>query len=351
MPEITFADLKKQISKSDFAKMYFIYGEEKYLVGYYAKKLIVKAGGDKFKDFNLQLFDGSETGVDKISEAVSALPFMAERKCVAVSDLDFEKARPSEAAKWHELLSNLSDSTVLVVYLPTVDINIKKSKSWKKFISMAEKAGNILCCGKAADAQLEKMLMSGAEKRGCTLTKQNASRIISFCGGDMYTLQNELEKLCAFTGSGDITQEKISGITVKNLEARVFDLSKAILAREYDKAYKILDMLFFQNEEPVSVLAVLSSAYIDMYRVKVMVQSGFKASDAAKHFDYARKEFRISSAERSARQFSLKMLRQSLYAILEADMTLKGARGDRRTVMEELIAKLLLIAAKGRSDD
>jgi DNA polymerase-3 subunit delta len=350
MPDINFADIKKQISKSDFAKMYFIYGEEKYLVSYYAGKLIAKAGGDKFRDFNMQTFDGGETGADKIAEAVFSLPFMAGQKCVAVSDVDMEKAGAAETAKWDELMSRLPDSTVFVVYLPTIDINLKKSRSWKKFIAEAKKAGNILYCGKATDAQLQKTLVSWAEKRGCTLTKQDASAVINLCGRDMRTLKNELEKLCAFTGTGCITKKEISQVTCVNLEARVFDLSKAILAKEYDSAYKILDMLFYQNEEPVSVLAVLSSAYIDMYRVKVLLQSGLKASDAAGHFDYARKEFRITSAERNARRFSLNMLRQSLNALSEADMALKGSQGGRRGIMDELIAKLLLIAADGDSD-
>lgn len=348
MPEITEADLKKQILKADFANLYFLYGEEKYLVEYYAKKLIAKAGGSKFEDFNSQMFDGGETGVDQIAAAVETLPFMTERKCVAVFDLDMDAVRAGEAAKWSELLSGIPETTVLIIYLPSVEINSKKNKNWKKFITDAQKHGNTVELKRGTNTQLEKLLTSGAAKRGCELSRQNAARIIEFCGSDMRTLLNELEKLCAFVKEGEITSQIISNITVKNLEARVFDLSKAILSGAYDKAYNILDLLFYQNEEPVSILAVLSSAYTDMYRVKVSIQSGYGAGELTKHFDYARKEFRLSIAERDSKRFSLQMLRDSLNAFLDADTALKSARGDRRIVMEKLIAQLLLIAEKGK---
>lgn len=141
----------------------------------------------------------------------------------------------------------------------------------------------------------------------------------------------------------------IDRLVVKNLDAKVYDLSKAIVSGAYDKAYSILDLLFYQNEEPVSVLAVLSSSYVDMYRVRTAVQSGLPVTEPARYFDYSRKEFRLTNAERDAKRLSTSMVRESLRTLLAADTALKSARGDRRIVMEKLIAQLLLIAEKERS--
>jgi DNA polymerase-3 subunit delta len=350
MPEITETELKKQIEKSDFAKLYFLYGEEKYLVGYYAHRLMQKAGAKGPKDFNLQKFDGGDTGVDRIAAAVEALPVMAERKCVAVADLDVNAMRGAEIQKLWELLDGLPDSCVLVIYLLAFDFDERRDKNWKKFLTKANKAGATVPIRKRTPAQLEKLLCAGAAKRGCGLSRPVAARVLGLCGTDMQTARNELEKLCAYAGSGEITSEMADLLTVKNLDARVFDLSKAILAGNSDRAYRILDQLFSQNEEPVAVLAVLSGAYLDLYRVKVSVQSGFSAAEPAKHFNYARKEFRLTHAEREAGNYSAETLRQCLNVLLEADMALKGARGDRRTVMEKLIARLIWIAEKGKDD-
>jgi len=347
MPEITEAEFKKQIEKSDYSNLYVLYGEEKYLVGSYAKKLISKAAGNTFSDFNLQRFDDSAS-IDGIAAAVEALPFMAERKCVAVSDLNVEGLRAQEISKLDELISNIPETTVLILYLPTTVIDYKKDKKWKKFLTSANQFGCTLQLKKRSNSDLEKLLCTSATKRDCVLSRVNAARIIGYCGSDMQTLMNELEKLCSFT-QGEITAQVIDQIVVKNLETRVYDLSKAIIAGEYDKAYGVLDLLFYQNEEPVSILAVLSSAYIDMYRVRTSVQSGCQVMEPAKHFDYARKEFCLTNAERDSRKLTSSMLRQSLGVLLKADTALKSARGDRRITMEKLIAQLLIIAQGERS--
>ena len=123
-------------------------------------------------------------------------------------------------------------------------------------------------------------------------------------------------------------------------------LGKAIVAGNYDKAYQVLDLLFYQNEEPVNVLAALSAVYLDLYRVRAAVQSGFSAQEPAKYFDYKKKEFRLRNAERDVRPLSISMLRGSLNVLLETDVALKSARGNRRIMMEEMIARLLIIAQK-----
>ncbi|HEX3016329.1 MAG TPA: DNA polymerase III subunit delta [Caproicibacter sp.] len=348
MPEITETELKKQIEKSEFARLYFLYGEEKYLVEFYAQKLMEKAGSQGLKDFNLQKFDGGDTGIDQIAAAVEALPVMAERKCVAVANLDANALRGAETEKLWELFSDLPDSCVLLIYLLSFDFDERRDKNWKKFLAQANKAGVTVPIRQRTQAQLEKLLCSGAEKRGCELSRVNAARILSLCGTSMQTALNELEKLCAYAGSGEITAHMVDMLTVKNLEARVFDLSKAIMAGNSDKAYTLLDQLFYQNEEPVSILAVLAGAYLDLYRVKVSVQSGFSVVEPAKYFDYARKEFRLTNAERDTARYSTEMLRQSLDVLLETDTALKSARGDRRTAMEKLIAQLIWIAEKGK---
>lgn len=347
MPEITEAELKKQIEKSEFAGLYFLYGEEKYLVSHYTGKLAEKAGGRQYPDFNLQRFDGGESGADRIAEAANALPFCAERKCVVVSDPDAAAMKAGEAEKWKELVSSLPETTVLVVSLPNLETDEKKNQNWRKFIDLMKRHGSAVRFDRRTGAQLQKLLCSGAAKRGCTLSRANADRLVSSCGADLRTLLGELEKLCAFAGKAEITAQIIDRLVVKNLEARVFDLSKAVLSGNGDKAYTLLDLLLGQGEEPVAILSVLSSAYLDLYRVRVSVQSGFSATEPAKYFDYARKEFRLRNAERDAGQYPAGMYRESLKALLEADTALKSARGDRRTVLEKLIAKLLILAERG----
>ncbi|HCA71930.1 MAG TPA: DNA polymerase III subunit delta, partial [Ruminococcaceae bacterium] len=58
MAEIRESELKKQIAADTLSGVYFLYGEENYMVSTWARRLIQKAAGKKFLDFNSQHFSG-----------------------------------------------------------------------------------------------------------------------------------------------------------------------------------------------------------------------------------------------------------------------------------------------------
>ena len=121
MPEITETKLKEQIAKEQIGSLYFLYGDEKLLVRRNLNRLLKKLDGN-FPEFNFQEFP-HDAPVDSIADAVVAMPFMAERKCVTVSDLNVEAMNTAELDKLYELLDTIPETTVLILYLPTLEID------------------------------------------------------------------------------------------------------------------------------------------------------------------------------------------------------------------------------------
>lgn len=347
MPLLKENDLKKQIREKNFDRLYFLYGQEKYLIKHYAAQLTQKVMGKGYSDFNYQTFPTGTSDIDAIAEAVEALPIMAERKCVTVYDLNVESLPAPGLKKLYELLEDLPDTTVLVIAQSTLEMDVKKSAKWKKFLAVTQKTGTAVELAKRGAVALEKQLISWAEKRGSSLSASNAGMILQMCGDDLLFLSNEMEKLCAFAKDREITREDIQQVVTQNLETTVFVLSKALMAGDFVKAYQQLDLLFYQREEPVAVLAVLSSAYVDLYRVKAALESGEDPVKLSQCFDYKGKEFRLRNAERDGKRLSMETLRQSLRLIVEADVKLKSSRVDNRVILELLIAQLKMATGGG----
>lgn len=266
MPEITETKLKEQIAKEQIGSLYFLYGDEKLLVRRNLNRLLKKLDGN-FPEFNFQEFP-HDAPVDSIADAVVAMPFMAERKCVTVSDLNVEAMNTAELDKLYELLDTIPETTVLILYLPTLEIDPKKSAKWRTFLKKLDTRGFSLPSLRLKDNELEKYVCREAEKANCLLSRKLAERIVQYVGNDLNALTNEVTKLCAFAGGGEITAEQVEKTVTKNMETTVFLLSNALVRGDYSKAYALLDLLMAQREEPYTILAVLSSAYIDMYRVR-----------------------------------------------------------------------------------
>ena len=348
MPEITEDQLKRQLSQERLAPLTVIAGEEKYLIKRAIGRVLKFGQALPLPEFNCQEFS-AEAGIDAISDAVEALPFMAERKVVLVRDLDPEARDKTELSKLEQLLESLPESCGLVFAYPTLEKDWKKLPAkWKRLMDAARKQGDLVLCQRRTGPELQAMLVQRAARDGVTLSRRDAGRILETAGQDVTRLLGELEKLIAYAlgtaREGEpphITPAVIETLVPRTLEATVYRLSDTLVAGNYEEAYRLLDVLFYQREDPIGILAVLSNAYVDMVRVKTALESGLPATAAAAYGEYKNREFRLRNAERSARRMTLSALRASLALLLEADSALKGSRMDRRFVLEELIAKLL----------
>lgn len=340
---MTEMELKEHIKAGD-RNLYVLYGAEGYLTEQYARMVADKTVEEGFDAFNLQRFDGQGLSVLTLEEAVESLPLMSQRKCVLVRDYDPSGA---DADRAQALVSAVPETCVLVFWQMTVQPD-KRKAGWKKFLEIAEQKGVVAECKRKDPADTAKMLVAGAKRRGSHLDFADAKYLVEQVGNDLNLLVRELDKLCALAGEGDITRRLIDTASPKNLEAKVFDLSKAILRRRHDQAYDLLYQLKTQREEPVPVLAVLSSAYADLYRAKVAAAGGVPADSlAAEYKSYKGKEWRLRNAARDASRMSVPVLRDCLEILAEADMALKGGGGDPWVLLEQTVARLIARAVEG----
>ena len=340
MAKLSEADLKREIKNSSFRKFYFLYGEEKMLVSSYTRKLIEKICGKNPSDFNFHKFT-ENSPIDKIIPALDIIPFSSEYNCVYVEDFGLEKLSDSDMKTFLKAVDGIPDGTILIISMKTLSPSGKKPAVWKKLIEKADKCGVCVEFGLKTVPELRKILISRAEKNGFTLSPENAARITEYAGTDLNTLKNELDKLCAFAGSGTITTEQIEMTVTKNLSARVFDLTDAITSGDVNASFHRLGLLFYQREEPVIILAEIANTYVDMYRVRMAVESGMRAEEVAKNFDYKRKEFRLKKAERSSSRLTTDTISRCLEYIAQTNSIMNSSGVNKRSLLEQLVMKLI----------
>ncbi|MCC8073906.1 MAG: DNA polymerase III subunit delta [Clostridiales bacterium] len=342
MAEIGENILKKQIKEGSFKNAYLIFGEENYLKEFYVSRLKEKLIDKTFEAFNFHSFDGKDIPLDDILKDAQMLPMMSEWNMVLVRDYPIEKSQ-SDVKALTDFLSDIPDTTVLVFWYDVLEPDLKSAR-FKNIRKAFASAGDSVQLDRRSENEVAKLLVSGAKKRGAVLTSDNAKYLISVSGNDMKTLYNEVDKLSHFAVGGEITKEIIDNMATKCLQARVYDLSKAVVAGNSSLAYSVLDTLFSMKEEPIVLLSVIGGVYVDMYRVKCAKTAGFAYDDVAKHFNYRGREFALRNATRDCASLSELQLRNSIDAIFDADIKIKSTAVDKRLLLEELIIKLILIA-------
>ncbi len=349
MAIINEQQLKSKI-KTASSNVYILFGNDGYLKMLYAKKLGSMCA-EEDDIFNYQKFSG-DCNLQDVYDAVLQFPVMSEKKFVILSDYNFEDCSKSDFEKLCTLVTETPDSCVLVLLFSALEISHKKNSKLSKLISSAEKNGGVAALlDHRTVPELVKMLVSGAEKRGCNFDAAAAKHLVETAGEDINNLKNELEKLCSFVKKGEITKQTVELVCAKTVEASVYSLSKQIIDCNLSKALKLLDELFYLKVEPIIILSTVSGFYVDMYRTFLGKERGMQLSQIAEEFGYKGREFVIRNAAGDIKRFDFKRFSLSFDALRLADKSLKSFSSDGRTVLEQLVVKLGYIALKGESLD
>lgn len=341
MSAITETELKKQIRSNELDNLYFIYGNESYLKKHYLDLLVKKSVDKNFKDFNLHIFDGKGIDMKAVALAVEAMPMMSDKTCVVLKDIKPTELGDNGKETLLSIVSDIPETCMVIICCLTVEA---EGKGWKELISAFDKNGTTVRLDKLSRQDLVRYVIKGASSRGLEIDVPLADYFVSIVGDSMTNVLNELEKVCANSKDGKIKKENIDAVTVKTAEIKIFELSKNLVSGNSDKAYAILDSLIKQREEPISILATIITAYVDMYRAKVAVSGGHRAEEMAQVFNYGKSDFRLKNGAKNASKLSVSALRDSLEVLAQADEKLKSTTIDGRLILEETIIKLFLLA-------
>jgi DNA polymerase-3 subunit delta len=330
-------ELKRQLKEQDFARLYVVAGDEAYLKQHYAGRLCDSITDAPWRDFNLHRFEGKDTTAVEITQALEVFPLGGGRSCVFVRDFALE-GMGGDAA-FLALLRDLPAHGVLVLWMDTLPFHHKKNKT---LLDAIQAVGHIALLARPDEAQLRRILAGGAKKRGCQIGAAAADYLIQTVGSDLNILLNELEKLCAYTGAGaTVSNAHIDAVCVKSLDAKSFDMVKAVAAGDGGKALRLLDELLRQKIAAPMLLGSLISNYVDLYRAAVALSAKQRPEALAQVFDYGGKTFRLQNAGRLAAKMSVKRIRHCLAVLDNTDRKLKNTGLDTRFVLESCLFGLL----------
>lgn len=341
MPETSYEKLKKDIASGELRSLYLLHGEA-YIVEYFEKSLRDKILGNIYSDFDVSVFSEENLNLDKLSVALETLPVKASKKCIIIHNLPIESWDADKTENFIDIISDVPDFSSLIITQCSEISGAKNSAKFKKIQKAVSEKG-VLSNFSKKDIPIEKQLIFWAKKEyNKNLSTENAKIIKNICANHNLTaLKNELKKVCELENTDTVTENSLKILSQSKIKTGVFDLPKAILAGDCEKAFKILDDLIEQKEEPIAILAVIGSEYIDMYRVKAFLNERRSSAELAKIFDYKNKEFRLKNAEKRCAHIDIDQIKRHLEYLLDADLKLKSTSLSSKLVLSQLIVNLI----------
>lgn len=261
-------------------------------------------------DMALERLDGEDASADRLSEALTSLPFLSARKMVLIRQGSANKQFVERAP---ELLADIPETTDVILVEPKLD----KRSSYYKFL---QKSTDYREFAELDSAGLSRWLTAEAKQQGGTLTAADASFLVNRVGQNQQLLASELEKLLLY--SPTITRASIEALTEATPQSTVFELLDAAFNGRSKQALQLYAEQRALKVEPQQILAMLTW----QLHILALIKTAGERSPEAIAAQAKVSPYTVKKSLSLARRLSLTELKR-----LVADLATIDSRSKRET--------------------
>jgi DNA polymerase-3 subunit delta len=240
----------KEALKESVAPCYIVKGGDSYLAAR-AQKAFRDLILPDYADFNFSVMNAQSP--QDVVDALMTLPVFDERKVVLVKDSG-EKIADAGLRIIEEYLKAPNPSSVLVI--------VSEGDAFRAL----EKRAETVDCSKLFESEILGEINALLELPPARSMEENAKHVlISYCGGDMSRVENELIKLKSFSESV-ITADDVKELVAPDLETRIYELSNALSEKNNSQALRVLDSFIQESAKEQGLPLAVFSQLITHYR-------------------------------------------------------------------------------------
>jgi DNA polymerase III subunit delta len=287
---------------------------------------------DDVADLNISRLEGRRLKLETLAAACEAMPFLAERRLVIVSDALKQTKAGKEREDLRAYLERVPDWCDLI-FVEREEVDRRSI-----LFTYLKKVGQLCEFLPLEGGELLGWLSERARRQGARLEPAAARRMVELTGGDTRTLATELEKLATYAGQGGAITPRVVDLLVEDgQEQNLFAFIDHLAARRLGPALRGAHALLEDGQAPTYVLFMLAR----QVRILIGVQelAGQRMRPEAMAAELGQKPFVVRKAVEQVRGFAPGELARLHARLLELDLATKTGRIQAETALELFVAE------------
>ena len=325
-------EFAKALEKGAIDPLYYLYGDESFLVERAVKRLLERVVDPGFRDFNLTVLYGNECKGGEIVENAQTLPMFAERRVVLV-----KRAQDIPAAAQEILTGYVQDpspSTCLILQGEKIDQRKKLSVELKKH-------GTLVEFKRPYENQLSPFVREEAAQHGKRIEPAAAEFLVYLTGTNLQELSMQLDKVATYVGDRPtITLADVKAVVSDTRVDSVFELADALGRKNLERALRNLNTILRDGEEPIRLLGMISRHFRQLWKVRELIERKTPQQEVGRQVGI--NPYFLTGIMEQARNFSREELRNVFGLLLETDLALKSGGGKPALLMERVVLQVCL---------
>lgn len=313
-------------------KIYFLYGEENFLIESFLEKFKEKYVDQNFPEFNFSFLKGDEKW-SELPEKVMVPPFMYSRRIII---FQAEKIFRQKGEQDWSFLKRIPDTTVLIIH------SLEEPNKKLKIFKTIKELGEILEFKKLVQRDIEKWIKDQFKQRGKKITGEGINLLKNSFNRNLQRLEQEIEKVCLFTDEKElVNREDILEVISRDLYFKdnlIFDLVDAAGNRRLRTALKILTEMNQSGESMMGILVMIARQFRLLLLTKELKAKGYSYYQAAKKL--GEHPYPIKKCFQQGENFTCEQLEKGLEIILEANTDITSGKFSDDLALELALFKL-----------
>ncbi len=254
-----FERIRADLAERRYAPIYLLMGEESYFIDVLTDILAEQVLGEAEKTFDRTILYGKDSDPGAIVNLCRQMPMMGNRQVVIVREA--QQLRRIETLSLYTAAP--SPSTLLVLCHKEKNLD-RRTQLYKQ----VETRGVVFESVRPRDYEIREWLTRFIQQKGFTAGPKAVEMLIEHLGMDLSKISNELDKLLVSLPEGEtkLTPERIESHTGFSKDYNNFELCKAVMTRNEQRALTIADT-FARNPKEYPLLLTVMALFNEFRQV------------------------------------------------------------------------------------
>jgi DNA polymerase-3 subunit delta len=339
----SYLSIKKDLAAGNIKPVYYICGEETFFVDSLQNDLMALVPPE-LRDFNFDIFYGTETIISKVISSAKSYPMMSDRRIVTLRDFQGLLDRTKSSLSDNEVDDNVGGMTAveeLSHYIekpnPSTVLIItdkKKPAGNTKFGALLTKSSYVVLAhfDPINEDQLPDWIIGWFKHKHNRIISPKAAHLLaSRTGSDLTLLSTEIDKLCTFKSTNDeIAESDIENLVQITREINVFELKESIINGNLSKSLLFSEQMLHNSKttdvgEILRLIAFFYSYYTNIWQIQRLTQKGVASKDIKSRLGIA-SDYYFNNLVKESKKVNPNQIPLIFEALLDADKSIKGNR-------------------------
>lgn len=323
--------------------VYLLHGEDEFAIAQFVAELKAKLGDPAMADMNTTRLDGRSLSYPELVTATHAVPFVAPRRLVVLSDPLARFSSEPAKGKFLALLGRIPPTTALVL-IENRTLTPEKARKrgqvhWLE--KWAKEAGDRVYLRSFAvpsGAGMTDWIRQRARKLGGQFTLQAAGVLASLVGDEVRLADQEIQKLLVYVNfSRPVEADDVDLLTASAPQGDIFALVDALGNRNGQQALGMLHRLL-AGGEALSIFGMVVRQFRLLLLAREILDQRGGETEVAQRLGVH--PFVAQKVTAQARRFSLPALESIYRRLLEIDLAGKSGEMDTSLGLDLFIAQI-----------